>query len=465
MFICLSSIGASWNDISRLNKESIHKIIEVRSEHDVIEAIKYARLSNKKIVVSGTRHSQGGHIAYPDAIVLDMRKFNKILKISSINRTVTVQSGSIWNDVQKAINSYGFAVKVMQSSNIFSIGGSISANVHGRDPNYGPLIETINKLKLILSDGRVVYASRELNQELFKAVIGGYGSIAIILEVELSLTKNHQLKKSTKQVYYNKYISNVMSNFKDANITLQYGRCSIVKNSQFLRDCYLTYYEVIESKPVVDELLEEESIRRNKLLFSLSRHSDLGKKIRWSLQKKIIDVPGKTELISRNNAMRPPIKFLTYESKTDTDILQEYFVPTIMFNDFMDDLRKELIVSDVNLLSMTLRYLRNSQESLMSYSRQDMMAIVLYINIDMTEDGLLNAKKWTRNIVDLVLKYQGVYYLTYQRFPTVEQFRQAYPHWSDYKNTKIKYDPDGILYNRFYEQYIDNIIRSKAGRR
>jgi decaprenylphospho-beta-D-ribofuranose 2-oxidase len=59
-----------------------------------------------------------------------MRGYNKILKLDTEKKHLTVQAGSKWSDVQEFLNTKGLAVKIMQSSNLFTIGGTMSANAH-----------------------------------------------------------------------------------------------------------------------------------------------------------------------------------------------------------------------------------------------------------------------------------------------------------------------------------------------
>ncbi|MBU2710496.1 FAD-binding protein [Zooshikella harenae] len=453
--LCHVSYAATWDDITHLNRTAITKVVHVRSEHDVAQALKYANTHKLKVVISGTRHSQGGHITYPNALVLDMSYFNQITNLSLKEHTITVQSGVTWDEIQQKINPYGLSVKVMQSSNIFSIGGSVSANIHGRDPSYGPLIETINKLRIMFANGETKVISRQSSPQLFSAIIGGYGSLAVILEVELSLTTNTPLKKTVTPIDYSVYWPHLEQMLQHNNVTLHYGRCSIVKGKSFLKECYSVNYICKNHLPLSEKLNNEKHITRNKYLFDLSRHSPAGKKLRWHLQKNLIDIPGQIQHLSRNNAMRPPIKFLTYHSPDNTDILQEYFIPTVFFKAFMDDLRKELTTQNVNLLSMTLRYLKKNQESTLNYANDDMIAIVLFINIETDEKGLSKAKTWTQHLVDLAQKYNGTYYLTYQRFPSKEQFNTLYPDWKHFKALKAKYDPEKLFYSQFYQHYID----------
>jgi decaprenylphospho-beta-D-ribofuranose 2-oxidase len=63
------------------------------------------------------------------------------------------------------------------------------------------------------------------------------------------------------------------------------------------------------------------------------------------------------QLISRNNALRPEIKFLEHDSPQDTDILQEYFVPVDQYTSFIDEMREIVTKNDVNLINATVRYI------------------------------------------------------------------------------------------------------------
>src|SRR6266545_1186930 len=88
-----------------------------------------ARQGGLKVSVAGSRHSQGGHTYTAGGVVLNMRTFNRVLAIDTITPAVTVESGATWDEVQRALAPHRLALKVMQSSNIFTVGGTLSANV------------------------------------------------------------------------------------------------------------------------------------------------------------------------------------------------------------------------------------------------------------------------------------------------------------------------------------------------
>ena len=98
------------------------------------------------------------------------------------------------------------AVMVQQSSNVFSVGGSLSVNCHGRDKDFGPISRSVESFRIMLADGRVVRASRDdaddsEGGQLFRAAIGGFGLFGVILDVT-PLTDNVVVTKRVEELDY-----------------------------------------------------------------------------------------------------------------------------------------------------------------------------------------------------------------------------------------------------------------------
>ncbi|XVN42793.1 MAG: FAD-binding protein [Candidatus Rickettsia vulgarisii] len=72
----------------------------------------------------------GGQALLENGIFLNMLTFNQV-KYNADRQTVTVQAGVTWKKVQEILAHYGRSIKIMQSDNIFTVGGSVSVNVHG----------------------------------------------------------------------------------------------------------------------------------------------------------------------------------------------------------------------------------------------------------------------------------------------------------------------------------------------
>ncbi len=445
------------DDVSHLNETVVNSVRKPTDEHDIQKAVQDALANEKKISIAGRRHSQGGHVMADDAIVLDMTGFNKIIGLNSNKKILTVQSGATWADVQNFLNDKNLAVKIQQSSNIFTVGGSLSANIHGRDPRFGPIIEAVDSFRLVKPDGTVVEVSRTHNPDLFSLAIGGYGLFGVITEIKLYVIENSVLQKFTKIIPCKDYIQNLSEVIlPDKTIELHHARPSIA-NQNLMEECLVIYYYRIADKPAKLQPLEKEKlIATSKWLMGLSRQSEKGKAVRWYIQEAILDAPGKGEIITRNNAMRPPIEFLDYKSEKDTDVLQEYFVPMDQALAFMDDLKNIIKSENINVLSITLRFVKADRASFLTYVPEDSLAIVLYINYGRDEASIEKSKKWTRKLIDASTARDGKYYLTYSNYATESQIKKAYPSIEDFWNKKKIYDPKEIFTNKFYEHYAVN---------
>ncbi len=445
--------GLLINDVSRLNPTYVKEIVQNQEIEGIIETLRIAREKNLNVSIAGKRHSMGGHSFYPGAVVLDMTSFNKILNVNPNEKTVTVQSGATWKDVIESINPYNLSVEVMQAYNGFTIGGSLSVNVHESDPRYGQLIDTVKSFRLLLANGTTVNVDRTENPELFGLVIGGYGLFGVILDVDLFLTDNKIYEKRESVIDYKEYKDLFFENKNNSKVENIFARLSIARDESLLRDMVVTIYEVSDlNSPDYYELDDSSNVWLKKFIFGLSRKYDWGKQFRWYLQREKSDLTD-PQIISRNNLMNGDVSFLEYQSSRKTDILQEYFIPVDSLSDFIDDLREITIANDLNLLSATIRYLPANNESVMSYSPIESFGIVLYFNIGTSEKEQEEVMEWTRELTGKALEYNGRYYLPYKLYASNQQIRQAYPRLDEFFDKKRQYDPDEIFMNNFYATY------------
>ena len=459
-----TSQGVLVNDISRMNPTYVKEIILADSIEKIRNVIKRANKENLKVSMAGTKHSQGGHAFFDGALLLDMTGLNEILSLDTANKIIHVQSGVTWAQIQEFINPHNLAIRAMQSSNIFTVGGSMSSNVHGRDPRNSLIVETIEDFRLLLSTGEIVSVSRDENQELFSLVIGGYGLFGIITDVRIRLKKNNILEKEALLLDYKDFPKFFRENIiGDPKVELFIARPSISSGS-FLRETIVNLWKTTDIQKKSDDgiyhLLGEKNVIRDKFFFSLSREYDLGKDLRWYLQKKLVAEVDKKYFITRNNSMRPPtapLKFLDHISPYNSDIIQEYFIPIDNFVSFIDGLRVILNEQKVNLLGVTIRYVPKNNETFLTYGKKEAFSIVVYSNQKLSSPGLHNAEKMTRSLVDLALKNDGIYYLTYQKFYTKNQMKSAYPEIDQFFAKKLEYDPKELFINKFYDYYSNRI--------
>ena len=168
----------------------------VKNECDIVEAVLRARLEDRKIVVRGAGYSTGGQTVCEHAIQLDFNAYTGVTSHCSSSHlnfdspSISVRAGTTWRQLREVLKPTGYRVAIHQSYDVFTVGGSISVNAHGRSVHaqYSTVCDTVKSLRIVSAEGQIIVAHRlGPNQQLFRLACGGYGLLGVISEVELSL--------------------------------------------------------------------------------------------------------------------------------------------------------------------------------------------------------------------------------------------------------------------------------------
>jgi len=227
---------------------------------------------------------------------------------------------------------------------------------------------------------------------------------------------------------------------------------------KFLREMVVvTWRRAPAGTPGSFVLTEEANVVRDRFFLGISRKFDWAKKLRWYLQKKVELGAGSVRIVSRNNAMRPPLaplELLRYQSGKDTDILNEYYVPMQHFVAFMDKFRQILLDNNMNVMSSTVRYVSPNDTPVLAYApTEPVFAIIQMSNVGLDSASQAKTADVTRQLVDAAIEYGGTYYLTYQLYPTPAQLLKAYPRAREAFSRKRFYDSAETFSSKFYERY------------
>lgn len=440
----------------RLLPVKIRTVKPGTDEKDLQQLVQNANRSGDILSIAGMQHSQGGQTVYPDGIMVDMKPYNQILEVDEDAKTVTVQSGATWADIQEAVNPYGLSLKVSQSQNIFTIGGSLSVNAHGLDIRHGGLSDTVLSMRVLTADGEIRNLSPTENKELFYAIIGGYGLFGIILDATFQLTEDELYVTETQSMDFQDYPAYFKEQVKaKPEAKMHLARLSIAPES-LLEEMYAITYETApdQSKlPEHKQLKTENLVAVPKFFLGLSRINDAGKETFWKTQKTYTEgIDGK--LVSRNNVMRSDSEFMEYDNSRKTEVLQEYFVPVDEFESYIPELKTVLEAHpDFNLLNVTVRYVDQNDNAVLSYAKEDMFSLVLLINQGTDPESMADTREVVQEMIDVTLAHHGSYYLPYFGYPTKSQMQKAYPRTNEFFQLKDRYDPDHRFKNLFYEEY------------
>lgn len=449
------------DDVSRLSSIAIQQVWPVPAsaedaERQLIELLNQARRDQLPISIAGAKHSMGGHTIAPGGIVINMLPFRS-MSLSEDGRVLTVQAGAIWADIIPFLDEHGRSVAIMQSDNAFSIGGSLSVNVHGWQVKQPPISSSVKSFRILLADGRILRCSREENAELFSLVLGGYGLFGIILEAELWTVPNERYEIERYSVSAKRF-GEVFREKVDNNETVEmaFGRLRVSKKS-FLDDAILTVYRKTNQKPQSLSSLKTGSLDPlRRTIFRGSVGSEYGKNLRWNLESFFGETIG-GRFASRNQLFNSDPSLYTNRQEGLTDVIHEYFIPLDQFEIFLTSARDIIPRSGSDLLNVTLRDVRKDAETFLRYADKDMIAVVMLFSQARTESAEIKMRNMTRELIDASLNVGGRYYLPYRPHATQEQFLLAYPQAVDFAVLKESYDPQLLFVNQFYSNYLSQL--------
>lgn len=460
----LAQRGGVVTDASCLTRTPVFGVVGPEDEAGVRTALAYAEEHDLVVSVGGTQHALGGQASSPGGLVVDMRGMDAIT-VDEEARTVTVQAGATWQQVLEAVHPVGLSVTTMPSVDVLSVGGTVSVNAHGLDFRAGSLSSTIASLRVMLADGSVHRVSRDVEPELFEAVVGGYGLFGVVLDVELNLVESEMLRLRERVVDVSDFPGVFASEVAgDETVRMTYTHLSTAPGS-LLQEAIVYTYERTDVAEPVPPLQERSSDRVSRLIFNLARTGDLGQRVRWTAQRQVLPhvrgcLRSRNEalreaeacMVGRNQAMFESLGFLQNRLPQYTDVLHEYFLPHDQIVPFLDELRAELGRHDAVLLSASIRSVHR-EDVILDYAQGERFSVVLYLSQDVSDAGNADMASLTRALVAASLASGGTFYLPYQQHYTRGQVLQAYPRLDEFFEAKRRYDPELRFRNSFYDRF------------
>ena len=436
------------NDVTQLNPARV--VSELRPES--IQEISFA-VSNHtgSISVGGARHSMGGQIALDSTLHLDMRAYNKIISFSKEQKQITVESGVTWRAIQEYIDPHDLSVSIMQTYANFTVGGSLSVNVHGRYIGQGAIVHSVLSLKLILSDGKIVNCSPEENPALFYGCIGGYGALGVIAEVTLQLTDNCKVKRSSETMPVKSYKEYFLTHIRNDSAIVFHNADLYPDNYNEVR---AVSYAKIAATVTVEHRLQPTAVSYRWERFAMWLVSEL-KGGKW-LRKEVVDplYYGKDKIVWRNYEASYDANELEPASRKEyTYVLQEYFVPVENFDVFVPLMAEIFQHHEVNVINVSIRHARKDDRTLLSWSPEEVFCFVVYYKQGTSAEEQEAVGVWTRELIDAALSQNGSYYLPYQLHATQQQFEKAYSRSAEFFALKARMDSSNRFTNKLWDKH------------
>ncbi|MFQ0993585.1 FAD-binding protein [Gilliamella sp. BG2] len=441
------------NDVTGMTPVQASAVMQPESTQQVSELVKN---TSGPISIAGGKYSMGGQTAINNGIQIDTQKLNHVIDFNPEKKILTIETGATWRQVQELIDPYNLSVKIMQSYANFSIGGSLSVNVHGRYIGEGPMILSVEKFKIVLADGAIVEASPKENQDIFYGAIGGYGGLGVITEVTLRLVDNVKVKRISDVMPIAKYYPYFMQQIRSDKSAIFHN--SVIYPPDFEEVRAVTFKETQEPLTILDRLrpIDQYSFEQEQKI-KIVASSNLGKHLRKLYDD--IDYTKQPVMWRNYEASYDVSNLQPIKSKNKSFALQEYFIPIERFEDFYPELIAILKKHQANVINISIRHANPDSGSLLAWAKTEVFAFVIYYQQDTDEQSKKQVGIWTRELIDAVLAKGGSYYLPYQLHATGEQFQRAYPQADRFFKLKAQLDPENKFNNMLLDRYHPKIIQ------
>ena len=154
-------------------------IVYCRDVADVMRSVGFARDQSLLLAVRGGGHNGGGLGLCDEGLVIDLCGLRGI-RVDAAARTVRVEGGCTWGDVDHATHVFGMATPsgIIGTTGVggLTLGGGLGHLTR----KCGLTVDNLLEADVVLADGRLVTASAEMHPDLFWALRGGGGNFGVV---------------------------------------------------------------------------------------------------------------------------------------------------------------------------------------------------------------------------------------------------------------------------------------------
>ena len=136
--------------------------------------------------IRGGGHNGAGFGTCNDGLVIDLSPM-KGIRVNPADKTVRVEAGCVWGDVDHATHAFGMATPSGFISTTGVAGLTLGGGIGHLTRRFGLTIDNLLAVDMVLADGSFVTASSEENPDLFWAVRGGGGNFGVVTSFEFRL--------------------------------------------------------------------------------------------------------------------------------------------------------------------------------------------------------------------------------------------------------------------------------------
>ncbi|MCW0214794.1 MAG: FAD-binding oxidoreductase [Pseudonocardia sp.] len=154
-------------------------VVRCRDTADVISSVMFARAHGLEIAVRGGGHHAAGFGTWDDALVIDL-SLMRSTTVDPEQRTVRVDAGATWGDVDHATVAFGLATPSGFLASTGVAGLALGGGIGYLSRRFGLTVDNLLSADVVLADGRFVTANATSHPDLYWALRGGGGNFGVV---------------------------------------------------------------------------------------------------------------------------------------------------------------------------------------------------------------------------------------------------------------------------------------------
>jgi FAD/FMN-containing dehydrogenase len=338
-----------------------------------------------------------------------------------------------------------------------TIGGAVSANIHGRGLIFAPFVDDIEELEVALANGSVVRCSRSENRELFRLVVGGYGLFGVVTSAKIRLVERRKLQRVVELLSIDKVVDAFTARIDEGYLYGDFQFATAPDHPGFLTQGVFCCYRPVEaSTPIPSNQIRLSLADWRRLLYLAHRNKQRAfheftdfylqssGQIYWSdthqLSVYLDDYHDRLDQVLQPHA-------------PGSEMITELYVPRERLAPFMDEVRRDFLKNQVNFIYGTVRLIERDRETMLAWARESYACVIFNLHVDHDARGISESAAAFRRLIDMAIHYGGSYFLTYHRHATRNQVLACYPQFTQFLTAKRCIDPHGVFQSDWYRHY------------
>ena len=191
---------------SRTQSCSPRELVQPATEAEVVELVRRARASDRRIKVVGARHSWSD-IAMGEDLLVNLDRMQDLIEVDAAAGTARVQAGIRLHRLIDALAERELGLTIIGSVTEQSLAGVMSTGTHGSSLVHGNIPSFVVGLRMVAGTGEVI----ELREgdRLFEAARVGLGALGILTEVTIRVEPRFNLRETTESLSFAEALSSL----------------------------------------------------------------------------------------------------------------------------------------------------------------------------------------------------------------------------------------------------------------